>query len=652
VVRLSVGPSRWDGRGEVGVTLYDGRQALAAFAAPDQVRHYHAALAPSATTLTLQAPVERPPAGEKRWLGVTLYGLEAQASGLPLRAAAQAAVPAAALVLVAIGLVATARRGHAIIAVLMLLALGVRVVLLRVTPPGFRPDEVVSLVDAWNIALTGRDHLGNLLPLGAQEAFGDWISPLLTYLELPAVALFGPEPLVGRLITALVGTLAAPLLYVLARALGLPKPAAFCAGLVAALSPWQIFMSRIALPPALVPTFWTLCLLAGLLLIQRGGRGEALLLALIAGTALYAYPTLKLAVPLLVAWAAALALLRHGWGAAWRWLPAAPLLALLWLPFAYVTLFNPASSTRLSQAAIQAGSWREWLAAWWSGYTVYFRPDFYYWSGDGSSIRGVPGYGAELLAGAPLVLVGLIMLVWRGIADCRLQIGAWRAASNQAAISNPQPRLTWLFVLGALLLAPLPASLTQPSPHAYRAATIAPLYALAAGLGTATLFQLLARVRRDQLRRATQGAFAVLLSAALVWQAGAWFSSYVQNYPPRQAWANQDGLLDAMKRAIAHTAGFDEVWVSYTSVNVPYIYLLAAQPLPPHEAKRLIQVTRVPGYFNDVTSIGRYRFVSAADLPRDLPALEAIPDRYGEAAFLIQAWQQQSKRILIVRRME
>ena len=43
--------------------------------------------------------------------------------------------------------------------------------------------------------------------------------------------------------------LAAPLVFVLARALRLPTPAAICAGLVAALSPWQSFMSRIALPP-------------------------------------------------------------------------------------------------------------------------------------------------------------------------------------------------------------------------------------------------------------------------------------------------------------------------------------------------------------------------------------------------------------------
>ena len=359
-------------------------------------------------------------------------------------------MPALALLLLALGFAWSARRGHAIIAGLALLALLPRVVLPLWTPPGFRPDEVVSLVDAWNIARTGHDHLGNLLPLGAQEAFGDWISPLLTYLELPAVALFGPAPLVGRLVTAVFGALAAPLIFVLARALRLPTLAAICAGLVAALSPWQIFMSRIALPGALVPACWTLCLLAGLLLIGRGGRREALALALAAGLALYAYPTLKLAAPLLVAWAVSLALLRHGWGAARRWLPAALLLALLWLPFAYVTLFNAASSTRLGQAAIRADSWSAWLAAWWNGYSIYFRPAFYLISGDGDLIRGVAGHGVELPASAALVVLGLLALAWRcGNYDYRLRIDDLAARSAIENRTIVKSTIEWWFLAGA-----------------------------------------------------------------------------------------------------------------------------------------------------------------------------------------------------------
>jgi len=212
--------------------------------------------------------------------------------------------------------------------------------------------------------------------------------------------------------------------------------------------------------------------------------------------------------------------------------------------------------------------------------------------------------------------------------------------------------MEWWFLAGIILLAPLPASLTQPSPHSYRAALIAPLYALLAGLGAVALLQLLARIPRVLPRRAAQAAAAALLVAALGWQAGVWFRDYVRDYPQQQAWENQDGLLEAMTRAIRYAPGFDEIWISYQNINEPYIYLLAAQPMPPSQAQAQIQVTREPGHFNAVTSLGKYKFVRVDQIPKQLPVLEAIPDRYGGAAFLLQQWQHDGKRILIVRRMD
>jgi hypothetical protein len=193
---------------------------------------------------------------------------------------------------------------------------------------------------------------------------------------------------------------------------------------------------------------------------------------------------------------------------------------------------------------------------------------------------------------------------------------------------------------------------TQPSPHAYRAASIAPLYALLVGMGVALLLQGMARLASLRLRRATQTVAVVLFGGVLAWQAGQWFHDYAVDYPPDQAWLNQDGLLDAMTRAVAAAPHFDEVWISYRDTDEPYIYLLAAQPMPPAQAQAQIQVIREPGDFNKVTGIGKYRFLRVTDIPAQPPILEAIPDRYGGPAFLLQAWQQNGKKILIVRRMQ
>jgi hypothetical protein len=225
--------------------------------------------------------------------------------------AAMAALPLALASLpLALAIAWSIRRGYGMILGLTALGLLLRVLQLTRVPPGFFQDEAISLVDAWHLAQTGHDHLGHFLPLGALEAFGDWISPLFTYLAVPVVALFGPSLLAGRLLAATLGALAIPAGYGLARALRLPKAAALCVALCVALSPWQILRTRVATPPALVPLCWTLLLWAALLFVRRGGRREALWLALAAGLGVYSYPTMKLAVPLLTALAVVLAFVR------------------------------------------------------------------------------------------------------------------------------------------------------------------------------------------------------------------------------------------------------------------------------------------------------------------------------------------------------
>jgi len=641
-VELDIGRARWAGRADQQVALATDTMSLATIVAPDTVRHYRLLLPPATRWLRLTTTLHQSPQGDPRWLGVQLFGLRATPSGLPLRAARDGLLLALALVALRVGLAWGRPRGLRALVFTTALALGLRLALLDRLPPGFTADEAVSVVDAWYLVHTARDHLGHLLPLGAFEAFGDWIAPLLTYLELPFVALLGPVALAGRLTTALVGALAVPAGYALARALGLPRTAATLAALAIALSPWQIFLSRVAIPPALVPLSLTLCLWAGVCFLRRGDRIAALGLALAGGVALYAYPTLKLLVPLLVALATALALRRHGRAALRRWWPAALLIALIWLPFVYTTLFNPASNMRLSRKALHAATLATWVTAWSRNYTAYLRPDFYYTVGD-------PGLqfpeGVELAVEAPLVLLGLGMLVWR----CAL---VPRASTVEIDAEPRVPPEVWWFIAGAALLAALPASLTSPNPHLLRGATVAPVYALLIGMGGAGVGAVTLRLRQTALRRGIQAALTIAVAAALLWQSGQWVTHYVRDYPRYLAHAYQDGLFEAFQRAVALAPQFDEIWVGGAMNQAP-IYLLAAQPLPPAEDQAQIVARRAINRFTLIRQIGRYHFnpPELNEVPRNLPALTLVLDQVGESGFVLQAWQSEQRRVLIVRRM-
>lgn len=105
--------------------------------------------------------------------------------------------------------------GALLIAATMVAAL-LRLVDLGAVPPGLNQDEAVSGYDAFSLIQTGRDHHGHPFPFAGLESFGDWVSPLLTFLTAPAVGLFGLKVEVLRAVTAIVGIAAVPLIYRLA----------------------------------------------------------------------------------------------------------------------------------------------------------------------------------------------------------------------------------------------------------------------------------------------------------------------------------------------------------------------------------------------------------------------------------------------------
>ncbi len=642
-VRLTLGRVPWDGVQALDVRLGGGGWRIPAMVGP-QPRRYVLLLPPGAGEVVIQAPVARP-AGDWRWLGVQLYAAEAHASGLPLHLVWQALLLALASAPLMGAAAWFAARGHAAPVTLFGIALALRLAWMGDSPPGLHRDEVVSLVDAWHVLTTGRDHYGHILPLAAFEAFGDWIAPLLTYLEIPAVAILGPEPGAARGTTAVISALAVPVVYAVARELHLPRAAAFTGALVAALSPWQIFLGRIAMPPSLAPTCWGVCLLAGLRLVAGGARRDALVMALAAGVALYAYPPLKLGVPLLVVATALLACPQRSVRAAIAaWWPAGVLLGALWLPFIADALFNTDSGRRLAQIALRADSPAAWLAAWWGNYRVYFGADFWYLSGGlTKAIQGIPGRPLALPVEAALALPGLAALALQA---------AW--SHRKSGVTSNGTHATWLLALLALLIAPFPGSLTERHPNAYRAAPLAFMYAVVIAAGAAVAWNALGRIGHARWRTLARGAAVAALAGAMAWQCGSWYRELLTTYPRIVAptWFFADRAIDdAMRLAIAEAPAFDEAWFDTDSIGRPYIYLLAARPLPAAEAQAQLVVRREPPEPNFVDAIGPYRFANLDMLPYDLPTLHAVVDRFSAGGYLIQELRDGERRILVVRGM-
>lgn len=141
-----------------------------------------------------------------------------------------------------------------------------------------------------------------------------------------------------------------------------------------------------------------------------------------------------------------------------------------------------------------------------------------------------------------------------------------------------------------------------------------------------------------------------LVALALLWQGGLRFGDYLREFPAVISTKYQDGMFETMRAAVELAPRYDQVWID-DRMTFPYIFVLAAQPMPPALAQAEIRVQHGRTTFNTVTALGQYHFTNLAALPNDLPVLEALPTNVGGPGFVLQEWRADGRKILIVRRM-
>lgn len=140
-----------------------------------------------------------------------------------------------------------------IIAISLLL----RIYNLANNPIALNQDEAINGYDAYSLIATMRDHHGNFLPI-MLESFGDWVSPVITYITIPFVQLFGLSEFSIRLPVALLGVGTVVLIYLFSLQVLNDKKLALIAAFLLAIIPWHITLSRWAIPPSIVPFFMLL----------------------------------------------------------------------------------------------------------------------------------------------------------------------------------------------------------------------------------------------------------------------------------------------------------------------------------------------------------------------------------------------------------
>lgn len=367
----------------------------------------------------------------------------------------------------------TNTRATFIVLLIVFLAAILRLPFLDKYPNGFSQDEAIQGYTAYSILKTGKDEWGTFLPL-IPRSFGDYKSPLYTYLTIPSVAIFGLNEFAVRLPSALAGIATVLLLFFLVRKLFGDDLIALLSAFFLAISPWHFQFSRSALEANLLPFF----IILGFLLFVHGIEKSKFLMIsfLIFGLSIYSYQSAKLFVPLfavcLLVWVRKKLSFR-----------LVSLLILTLTIFFIPILFSPGPRTldvsifkkeqllavndqlesclkffpvEICRAFYNKATFSSTFFA--NNYLSYFSPSFLFTQNRPNvSFLNLPGTPLYYLFQLPLVLMGVYFILTKK--NLKLPLFSW------------------------LLLGPLPAALTIGEMHVQRSVSFLPLFSILAALG-------------------------------------------------------------------------------------------------------------------------------------------------------------------------
>ncbi len=449
---------------------------------------------------------------------------------------------------------------------LLLLGAVLRFSFLGDLPAGLNQDEASAGYEAWALLHSGMDRCGNSWPV-LFVSWGSGQNVLYSYLSLPFLALFGLNVWSLRLVAALCGTLTLPLFSSLAARLFGPRAGRWALALLA-VNPWHIMASRWALESNLLPFF----LLLGIWLLVQGMERPPLLLGAGAAFALclYAYGTAFFFLPLFLAAAFVLLLRRRALRPGWT-LAAVGLFLLLAAPILVCQVRNflqlptvhwgPLTLPRLTQTRQMATSVFGGGSLW-ENLSCCLRVLVF---DDGTVYNALPGFGLFYPFGLVLALIGAALLALRRVPA---QAGAgllwtWLCCGLVcgALIYGNVNRLNFLMLPLILLQAPALDYLTKK-------------------------------------RWAAPAASAVLaVSVALFLSAYAQAARAMPSFP--------QGLDRALEQAKA--SGAETVLVT-DSINMPYIYVLFYEQIPPEEFSSQVIYRDPDADFRRVERFGSWRF--------------------------------------------
>ncbi len=421
------------------------------------------------------------------------------------------------------------------------LAAGLRLYRIDRLPPGLSYDE------AWNDRQALRVVQGRTHPVYFVDERRDVEEPLHIYLIAGLFAVAGPQAIGGRIVSALLGTLTIPLLFLLTREMlrGLraaapPQPdlIALLTAFVLATLYWHVHYTRLGMEPPAVPALATLTFWLLWRAFNRGGWLDYGLAGGALGLSLYTHPSARF-LPIVVAVFVA-----------GRWI---------------------SDRTSVRHEALRFGLLVVCAVAVFAPLGLFFaqNPDLVFYRAGQASVMTFSRGLVPILQNVVRVIGGL---VWRGDTNLRLNLPG-RPGLNVIqllllvvgivySLGRERRRVLAFPLLWAGILL-LPSVFSDAAPHFGRMLGATPALAMLIALGIAQISNLESQILNFKLARI---GFVVVIAGALGYSTVKMARDYFVT------WARDPGLFTAFDVGLRESAEYlaslprDE-WISFSPVD-------------------------------------------------------------------------------------
>ncbi len=515
-----------------------------------------------------------------------------------------------------------------IFGIILILSVAIRIWGLNSTPPALNWDEVSIGYNAYSILNTGKDEWGISFPISFR-AYGDYKLPGYIYSVVPFVALFGLNEWSIRLLSALSGVGTVASIFMILRLLTKSNRTSVVGMMIAALTPWLIIMSRIALEANLALFLLTL----SMYLFIKGLRREKYLIfsVLTLAIAMFTYNSVRvIALPLVLL--CILIYKKELLGVSKLKMLTGLLLVLLMVVvyllaifgdsaarFKWTTILDSGAILRINELRGSSGlsaplnTLRYNKATYLipkvlTNYISHFSPNFLFINGGSQYQYSVPGNGLISWVLLPLWIFGL------------------------AGVFKERQR--WqLLILGWVIISPLGGAITRDAPHALRSLFLVVPLTLFAGLG----FGYMTKNLKPSYQKVLFGVVVIGLLVSLL----QFWISYIGIYRSNYSWSWQYGYKEAVLFANKEADKYDRVVFTkkYGEPHEFFLFYSSYNPKQLMDSSNVIRYHRSDWFWVD--RISKYEFINDWEIKEKLKdanstLLVTSPGNYPEGSKYIK----------------